>query len=650
MMDDYLSAGVEWVRLLLTRLGSGPTGAPIVSDAASVDAAIEDAQKRMAGAAEAQPRPPFVALCERFELQPFERNLLLFAVAMELDTRIAGLCARAQDDPARPYPTFGLAFALFNEQFWAALSPERPLRLWHLVEISMTVGQPLVASPIRADERIVNAAKGLHHLDERLDPYLFPLDLPHDHTPLPASTQETVSSVVDVIKQSSEGALPLLHLVGGDAETRQLVALRTAEALGLQIARLPADLLPPNSNDVETVARLWNRDSFLLPLALYVDGTGTDDAPNPSLKRFLLRTRGVTFVDVRDASTANVRTFEVQKPSAAEQQALWQGGLGNEPPETAARMAAQFDLSMPRIERIAAEATAFGPEQRGARAWATAQQQARARLDALAQRVDPRATWDDLVLPEHDLQLLHRIAEQVAQRATVYDDWGFRAKMNRGLGIAALFAGESGTGKTMAAEVLANALRVNLYRIDLASVINKYIGETEKNIRRLFDAADDGGAILFFDEAEALFGKRVQSRDSHDRNANIEIAYLLQRMETYRGLAILATNKRSELDSAFLRRIRFIVSFPFPGAAERREIWRKSLPPRVPAAELDMERLARLNLTGGSVHNVVVNASFAAASLGSPVTMPLLFDAARAELKKLQKPINEAELTWSAPS
>ncbi len=222
--------------------------------------------------------------------------------------------------------------------------------------------------------------------------------------------------------------------------------------------------------------------------------------------------------------------------------------------------------------------------------------------------------------------------------------------MSRGLGISVLFSGESGTGKTLAAEVLAHELRMNLYRIDLSAVVSKYIGETEKNLRRLFDAAENGGAILFFDEADALFGKRSEVKDSHDRYANIEINYLLQRMEAYRGLAILATNMKSALDTAFLRRLRFIVHFPFPGVPERKAMWQKVLPPEVPTAALDYDRLARLNITGGHIHNIALNAAFLAASAGTPVTMPLILDAARAEFRKIERPINEADFRWQDPT
>jgi SpoVK/Ycf46/Vps4 family AAA+-type ATPase len=233
---------------------------------------------------------------------------------------------------------------------------------------------------------------------------------------------------------------------------------------------------------------------------------------------------------------------------------------------------------------------------------------------------------------------------QVEHRNTVYEGWGFAQKMTRGLGISALFAGESGTGKTLAAEVIASALRLALYRIDLSQVVSKYIGETEKNLQRVFDLMEGGGAILFFDEADALFGKRSEVRDSHDRYANIEINYLLQRMESYTGLAILATNMKGALDSAFMRRLRFIVPFNFPTPAERRLMWERAFPADVPQESLDYERLAKLNLTGAGIHSVALNAAFLAAKADTPVTMQLVLMAARTEFRKLERPVSEADL------
>jgi SpoVK/Ycf46/Vps4 family AAA+-type ATPase len=339
-------------------------------------------------------------------------------------------------------------------------------------------------------------------------------------------------------------------------------------------------------------------------------------------------------------------------PTTAEQKAAWTSALGAAAAENPGLLSSQFNLNLTTIQNIAQAALAEKPGDEQALAeklWDACCVSTRPRLDALAQRLDPKATWDDLVLPDEETNTLHRITDQVRQRSRVYEEWGFANKMNRGLGINALFAGESGTGKTMAAEVMANDLRLNLYRIDLSAVVSKYIGETEKNLRRLFDAAESGGAILFFDEADALFGKRSEVKDSHDRYANIEINYLLQRMEAYRGLAILATNMKNALDQAFMRRLRFIVNFPFPGAAERKRMWQKVFPQDTPTNGLDYDWLARFNLTGGSIHNIALNAAFLAAQSSPKVTMPLVLEAARIEFRKLERPINEAEFRWKAP-
>jgi SpoVK/Ycf46/Vps4 family AAA+-type ATPase len=209
------------------------------------------------------------------------------------------------------------------------------------------------------------------------------------------------------------------------------------------------------------------------------------------------------------------------------------------------------------------------------------------------------------------------------------------------LGISALFAGASGTGKTLAAEVLGSALNLDVYRIDLSAVVSKYIGETEKNLRRVFDAAEGGGVVLLFDEADALFGKRTEVKDSHDRHANIEVSYLLQRMEAYRGLAILTTNLKTSLDQAFLRRIRFVVQFPFPDAERRTEIWRRVFPQQTPSENLDFEQLGKLNVAGG---NIAMRAAFLAAEAEEPVEMKHLLQAAKSEYVKLERPLTDLEV------
>jgi SpoVK/Ycf46/Vps4 family AAA+-type ATPase len=237
---------------------------------------------------------------------------------------------------------------------------------------------------------------------------------------------------------------------------------------------------------------------------------------------------------------------------------------------------------------------------------------------------------------------LQEIAAQVANRAKVYEEWGFGAKLNRGRGINALFAGQSGTGKTLAAEILANHLDLSLHRIDLSGVVSKYIGETEKNLDRIFTTAETANAILFFDEADALFGKRSEVRDSHDRYANIEISYLLQKMEQYEGIAILATNLRQNLDEAFLRRLQIVVEFPFPNEAQRRQIWEQLFPAETPrAADIDFDHLAqRFRLAGGNIKNIVLGSAFLAAANAGPIDMRHLLQGARGEYQKLGKLIS----------
>lgn len=256
-------------------------------------------------------------------------------------------------------------------------------------------------------------------------------------------------------------------------------------------------------------------------------------------------------------------------------------------------------------------------------------------MEQLAQRIYAKADWNHLVLPAEQTALLHNITDLVSSGGRHDKDCASRQQISLVPGIHVLFSGESGTGKTMAAEVIANDRRLDLYRIDLSAVVNKYIGETEKNLNELFDKAEDSNAILFFDEADALLSKRGEVKHSHDRYANIDMAYLLQRMESYRGLVILATKMKSAFDDAFLRRLQFVVDFPYPGIKERTEIWQMVFSP---GASIDKnfscERLARLRLSGGNIHKVALNAAFRAAQKGSPITMRLVLNAARSVFKK----------------
>jgi AAA+ superfamily predicted ATPase len=621
---------------------------PSIPRAMISDEQVAQAAAEREEAAQSDPPPAPVLLAHNLGLSEFELDTLLLCVALELDTRIAGLCARAQGDPQRTYPTFALALALLEGASWDALSPERPLRYWRLIEINQPAALPLTYSPLRADERIVSYLKGLNTLDDRLFALLAPIDMPIDAAMLAPSQQALVETIVYQWRRASASpSLPVVQLIGADGDGKQLVASYAAAMTGRQLYRLGVESLPVQPAELEALARLWQRESILLPLALYVDAHASEniavEMPAP-LDRLLSREIGVVFLGVREApARLNRPTFavDVRKATPAEQRDAWVAALGTrgapDPEQAAETLAGQFNLNLTEIYRIAQTAGDDAPPEQE-QLWDACRAVTRPRLDQLAQRLEPKVTWDDLVVPEETKRLLQQIAEQVRQRGKVYEQWGFARKMNRGLGITVLFAGESGTGKTMAAEVIANGLHLNLYRIDLSAVVNKYIGETEKNLRRLFDAAEDGGAILFFDEADALFGKRSEVKDSHDRYANIEINYLLQRMEGYRGLAILATNMKSALDQAFMRRLRFIVNFAFPSPAERRRIWELAFPPELPKEPLDYERLAKVSLSGGNIHSIALNAAFLAAAGGGKLTMDSVLTATQAELRKLDRP------------
>jgi SpoVK/Ycf46/Vps4 family AAA+-type ATPase len=259
------------------------------------------------------------------------------------------------------------------------------------------------------------------------------------------------------------------------------------------------------------------------------------------------------------------------------------------------------------------------------------------RLSGLARKIVPRYGWNDIVVPKDQLSILHEIVSTVRGRAKVMEEWGIGRKLAASNGVTILFAGPPGTGKTMGAEVIAGELGLDLYKIDLSTIVSKYIGETEKNLERIFAEAQSSNAILFFDEADAIFGKRSEVKDAHDRYANIETSYLLQRMEAYDGVTILATNLRANLDEAFTRRLQFALDFPFPEAPDRLRIWQTLFPPEVPRMpDLDLGILAqRFKLAGGNIRNIIVNAAFQAAASGTPVTMAHLLHGTRRELQKM---------------
>jgi hypothetical protein len=439
--------------------------------------------------------------------------------------------------------------------------------------------------------------------------------------------------------------VPAVQLCGRDRAGIRALAAEACAELGLSATAMRANEVPAAPSEREALARIWEREAALTGAVLLLECDDDDELERIRAAVALVEdVQGPRLLSARDPVVgAGQPIVRIDVPSLRERERvqLWHAALGplaDGLEDAVEGVVRQFALGVHGIAAASADVRLGTP------LWEACRAQARPRLDDLAQRIEPAAGWDDLVLPEPQRQALREIATHVRRRATVYDAWGFAAKGSRGLGIGALFAGASGTGKTMAAEVLAGELALDLYRIDLSSVVSKYIGETEKNLRRVFDAAEQGGAILLFDEADALFGKRSEVKDSHDRYANIEVSYLLQRMESYRGLAILTTNQKSALDPSFLRRLRFVVQFPFPDPPQRAEIWRRIFPAETPTDGLEPERLARLNVAGGNIRSIALSAAFLAADAGEPVLMAHVLRAARSEYAKLEKPLSDSEL------
>jgi ATPase family associated with various cellular activities (AAA)/Winged helix domain, variant len=576
-----------------------------------------------------------------FGLSPFERDVLLLAAGVELDGSFASLCACGQPELGVAAPTFSLALAAFDDAHWSALSPDRPLRRWRLLD--MADSGSLVTAPLRIDERVLHFLAGVQTSDERLRGITRAIEA----APL-ASVHAEVAGRIASVLPSGRG----VELSGGDRDARIRIAATAAGELDLVGLELRSSDIPPTASERLSLARLLEREAVLgrsLAVLNVVELEPDQRRPTIELVESLASPFVVLAQEPLRGYAEPLLRIDLPPLSAPDRKRLLietlDGVNGNGRADVSGA-AQQFRLDSVSLQAAATQLAAG--YRSGESLWDALREQARPSLDGLAQRIEPAATWEDLVLPAPIVDTLRQIVLRVHQRARVYEDWGFARRSARGLGVSALFAGPSGTGKTTAAEILARELRLDLYRIDLSAVVSKYIGETEKNLRRLFDAADEGGAILLFDEADALFGKRSEVKDSHDRYANIEISYLLQRMEAYRGLAILTTNQRQALDPAFMRRLRFVLQFPFPDAAQRAEIWRRIFPSETPVDGIDAELLAQLNVTGGTIRNIALSAAFIAADVDEPVRMGHLLRAARTEHAKIEKPLTDAEVAgWS---
>jgi AAA+ superfamily predicted ATPase len=585
-----------------------------------------------------------------FSLTPFEAAVLVLAAGVELSPGIARLCATA--DPAAPHPTPALAMRALPDAGLAAFAPDAALRSWRLITLDASPAEGLLQARIRVPDAVLSFLIGQPVLDDHLAALL---DSFHPGPLLPS--EQALARHLAAVLMGDAGAV--VHFVAPPTRQALNIAARAAEILGAALYHLPGYQIPAGPAFVQA-SRLWQRDQLLVRGMLAI----SLDSPDIGLEatavaRFASDSGGPVVVIGEAAGDLDrhchrpvVRLHPVDA-SHLEIMAAWRGMLGLDPHRAAPRvdaLAMRFRLQLSSIASciaVAAATAATGPEPPSLdetldRLIPLLREQTRHRLTGLAKRVTADAGDDDLILPETATEALDQIVAHYRNSQQVYDEWGFGGGGSRGLSV--LFAGPSGTGKTMAAGVIARRLQLDLVRVDLSQVVDKYIGETEKNLARVFDAASTSDAVLLFDEADTLFGRRSEVRDSRDRAANLQVGFLLQQLETYRGVAVLTSNLPGSMDPAFSRRLAYVIHFTLPDRCQRREIWRRTIPRQISTAALDLDRLARLSLSGGQIRSVSLNAAMIAADREEPLSMRHIALAVRTEFAKQQRIAPLAEM------
>lgn len=639
------------------------------SDAAFLTGLLHEGAVR-----ESEPSP-MASLQSLFNLSAFEKDILLLSAAVEMVPGLERLYAYVQDDAGLMLPTPAMAMSLLFDTWDEAVMardvfhPAAPLFRHDLMEWAAQGRGGILTRPFRINERVLGYLTGSREPDCRIAEVVspvYPARIPAgDIWPRECALLE------DWIKDSLKlgRCLPLLvNLVG-----REDVALKGVAAEVCSRVAIP--LLYARFRDFHGLAipparavQLFFREALLRNSAVYMDIRGDEAGETQEMARFFIQQAKeyapLTFIftgkpwppamNALPLPDLSRTEFRLPLLDHARRLRLWERGLRS--------MATDGDSSVPAVAKDLANRFQFDADgitaviERAAQAAGLDDRLALLSvenacrdvsspgLEGLAVKASSSFAWEDIVLPADAVGQLREIADQFRLRHKVYGEWGFGRKLDRGRGICVLFSGPSGTGKTMAAEILANDLGLSLYRIDLSGVVNKYIGETEKNLRRVFDEGERCQALLFFDEADALFGKRSEVRDSHDRYANIEVNYLLQRMEAYTGASILATNMRSAIDSAFMRRLRYIVEFPMPDASLREVIWRKSFPPEAAVDGIDFRFLAKqFTISGGNIRGAALNAAFLAAADDRSIGMGHVVRAVKREYAKLGRLCVEAE-------
>ncbi|WP_081431165.1 ATP-binding protein [Moorena bouillonii] len=625
---------------------------------------------------------PLNWLKQTFGLSGFDLDIMLIALAPEIDLSYEGLYAYLQDDVTRRRPSIDLALNLLCPSAEAKLlqrvhfAPDAPLikhGLLHLIPDPHQVKPPILSYYLKLDDQVIHSLLKQKSLEPRLESWCQLIDSPTVEDKLPI--KDDIKHIVPkLVKHAQHTSQPLhLYFSGLYSTEKRRGAIALAAQLNKQL--LIADLAQALAikEEFDQLLKLLFREACFHDAILYLESLESLDALQTKEQHLLYKSlldrlteeksvvilSGTQSLVPKFTNLQGVITLPFATPDFYQRRVYWQATLETKGIVLSDRdldtLANRFTLSSAQIAgavttacnqalwRAAAEFeelplnSTIKPTLNDL--LAAARDQSGSNLTELARKLNPKYSWQDIILPPDQLAQLKEICNQAKYRHIVYEKWGFHRKLSIGKGLNVLFSGPPGTGKTMAAEVIANELQLELYKIDLSQVVSKYIGETEKNLNRIFMAAETANAILLFDEADALFGKRSEVRDAHDRYANIEVGYLLQKMEEYEGISILTTNLRQNLDEAFVRRLAFTVHFPSPDEASRRRIWEGIWTEEIPlSADVDFEFLARqFKLSGGNIKNIALAAAFLAAEAGSGVMMEHLLQGTRREYQKMGK-------------
>ena len=597
-----------------------------------------------------------------FHLSEFEKKALLIILAPEIDPKYERIYAYLQDDLTRKYPTISLISLLLCENeserlkiipYFLPHSTFLKFRLIQFGEHSPEVS--LLSRPLRLEASVRNFLIGCYSPDSRLTPFCKVNFSSPDKIKLSQQAQKLLKIINT---ETNKGKAFLFYFHGLLGSGRKNLALELAQALGYILLEVNTTFILKSLDEFEELLKIIFREALLSGALVYFDQF---EAFFEHEKYSLYEP--IFFNILRDFSwltfCAGKKTWQpknlsqyyllfklaISCPNYPESCKLWQKHLEEIDPElaknTSQNLAQLFNFTQGEIKEVIhllKVSKLIGRKINKKIVYDICREKVCAKLNHLAQRLKLLYTWKDIVLPQEQLNQLKEISLYYRHQYQVFEKWGFKKRFTS-QGVCALFTGPPGTGKTMAAGIIAHELELDLYRIELSRIVSKYIGETEKNLAQIFDAAEGAGVILFFDEADALFGKRTEVKDAHDRYANIEVSYLLQRIEEYNGLVILASNFRRNIDEAFLRRMHFIVEFPFPDEKMRKEIWKKVFPEEAPLAKnIDFGFLAKnFKLSGGNIRNVALAGAFWATENSGQITMEHLLQGVKREYQKMGK-------------